>query len=299
MKRNCLKRNHRLGIGRIGTWLFLMLCVVMAACGVRGNTLMEGAAVGNSALAVYYYDGTDTARRHMFDTDQIRQVLYELAAVSVKRVEDWSPRELGAPMYGLCMMKEDGRPLAAVWSEGLWITQDGQAYAFDYDSGALWEAGEWKSSDTWSGQMAIPCQHAMTYMDGAGDAPWDGSWDPTWMTEGWELTAPEGVSMELVEWGDTSVTVKLLNHSGQEWAFGEYYHLEVLLDGVWYQVPTAPGENWMVHDIAYMLPDGGDMEMTYSLVCYGDLPAGHYRLVAEAFQEGLAVEADIAVSRGE
>ena len=274
-----------------------ILCLSLSACGSGGNTLMEGAAVGNSALAVYYYDGTDTVRGHLFDTGEVQEVLDSLAAVNAKAVEDWSAADLAAPFYGLYMMKEDGRPLAAVWSEGLWITQDGEAYAFEYDFAKLWSERDWQSMDTWSGQMTMPCSHALAYVEGDGTSSHDGAWDPTWMTPGQELIAREGLSIELVEWDETSVTVTLSNHSGEEWTFGEYYHLEVLLEGVWYLVPTAPGENWAVHDLAYILPDGGDMEMTYSLICYGDLPAGHYRLVAEAFEEELAVEKDIAISR--
>ncbi|MBP3701837.1 MAG: hypothetical protein J6I64_08100, partial [Lachnospiraceae bacterium] len=206
----------------------LALCLNMAACR-GGNTLLEGAAVGNSALGVYYYDGKDTVRGHLFDTVQVQNVLDSLAAVNVKPVEEWSPTDIAAPMYGIHIMKEDGRPLAAVWSEDLWITQEGEAYHFEYDFDRLWAEHEWQATDTWSQQMVIPCQHALVYVDGAGGVFGDGSWDATWMIPAQELTATEGREIQLVEWGDTAVTVKLSNHSGREWTFGEYYHLEVQL----------------------------------------------------------------------
>ena len=279
----------------------IMMCLGLVACGGRGNTLMEGATAKSSALSMYYYDGEDTVRGHLYDKAEVQKVLDSLAAVDVVPVPKWSSSDLSAPMYGIFMMKEDGRPLAALWSAGLWITQEGEAYRFDYDFAKLWEGHDWQSMDTWSGQMALPCQHALSYRDDAGENPhddgWNSYWDPTWMTPAEDLTAAEGHAIELVEWSDTAVTVKLLNHSGEDWTFGEYYHLEVELEGIWYRVPTAPGENWAVHDLAYILPDGGEKEMTYSLVCYGDLPAGHYRLVAEAFEEGLAVETDVVASR--
>lgn len=279
--------------------LVLALCFSMTACG-GGNTLMEGASVKNSALSMYYYDGEDTVCGYLFDKKEVQSVLDALAAVDVVPVPDWSAQDLSAPMFGIYMMKEDGRPLSAVWSASLWITQEGEAYRFDYDFAKLWQECAWQSTTTWSDQMVIPCQHAITYSVGDGGESHDGggvsAWDPTWMTLAEEPAADEGHAIELVEWGDTAVTVKLINQSGEEWTFGEYYHLEVWLEGSWYHVPTAPGENWAVHDLAYILPDGEEMEMTYSLVCYGDLPAGHYRLVAEAFEEGLAVEADVSVS---
>ena len=266
----------------------VLLCLRMAACS-GGNSLLEGAAPGNSALAVYYYDGEDTVRGHLFDESQVKAVLDELAAVNARPVKEWSPADLAVPMYGIFIMKEDGRPLSAVWSNGLWITQDGEAYRFDYDFDGLWSDREWQSTDVWADQMVIPCQHALAYRVGDSEDDHDGggvsAWDPTWLTPASELTAKDGLEIQLVEWGDDAVTVMLSNHSGEEWTFGEYYHLEVWLDGTWYHVPTAPGENWAVHDIAYILPDGGDMEMTYSLVCYGELPAGHYRLVAEPMRK--------------
>ncbi len=290
-----MKKNIWIAMG-----LVLALGVSMVACGGGGNNLMEGASVKNSALSMYYYDGKDTVRGHLFDKEEVQAVLDALNSVDVVPVPDWSPADLSAPMFGIYMMKEDGRPLSAIWSASLWITQEGEAYRFPYSVAKIWGDHEWQSMDTWSGELVLPAQYALTYREGSGNDSQNGqgesTWDPTWMTPVTEWTTAEGHEIELVEWGDTSVTVKLINHSGEEWVFGEYYHLEVQLDGTWYHVPTAPGENWMVHDLAYILPAGEDMEMTYSLVCYGDLPAGHYRLVAEASEEGLAVEIMTGVS---
>lgn len=233
-----MKRNVWIAMG-----LALVLCIGMTACG-KGNTLMEGAAVGNSALSMYYYDGEDTVRGHLYDKAQVQKVLDSLASVDVVPVPEWSPADLSAPMFGIFIMKEDGRPLSAVWSASLWITQEGKAYRFPYSVAKIWGDYDWQNMDTWSGQMALPCQHALSYRNEAGEDSHDGDgnsyWDPTWMTPVEDLTAAEGHEIELVEWSDTAVTVKLLNHSGEEWTFGEYYHLEVNLDGTWYRVPTAP-----------------------------------------------------------
>ncbi len=277
-----MKKNRWIGVG-----MFLIIFLSMIACG-GGNTLLSGADVENSALSLYYYDGMDTVRGHIFDKGQRKEILDKLSAVSVKPVEVWSPTDVTAPIYGIMYINEKGVFESAVWSNDLWITERGEAYRFDYDVASLYNSYEWQSVDTWSGSAVLPCSHALTNVDGV--------WDPTWMTPATELITAEGHAIELVEWGDSAVTVKLINQSGEEWMFGEYYHLEVNLDGTWYRVPTAPGENWVVHDLAYILPDGEDMEMTYSLMCYGDLPAGHYRLVAEAFEEGLAVEIMIGIS---
>lgn len=91
--------------------------------------------------------------------------------------------------------------------------------------------------------------------------------------------------MTLEDWDNAYVTINLLNKSGIEWSYGEYYAIHVLLDGVWYEIPAIPG-NWAFNDIAFIIQHGEEQSKTYNLAMYGDLPAGTYRLVAG----GLSVE---------
>ena len=86
--------------------------------------------------------------------------------------------------------------------------------------------------------------------------------------------------MTITEQSAANVTVELRNDSGEEWCFGEYYSLEVCLDGTWYIVPRTP-ENWMFTSIGYMLDHKEKQEKSYNLMSYGTLPAGDYRLVVE------------------
>lgn len=266
-------------------WAIIMICLCMSACGSKGNTLLADADVDSGALALWKYDGETATRGYLFDITQRREVLDQLAKVPVTEVTDWSPSQLGVPMYGFDILNKRGFFTSALWSNDLWITEDGRAYRFHYDVGELLASYEWQSVDSFSDGIYVPCSYAVSLVDGA--------WDTTWMVPAKELTAADGIQIQLVQWGQESVTVNLSNHSQEEWMFGEYYHLEVLLDGIWYHVPQAPGKMWAVHDLAYILTPGGDKDMTYSLLPYGELPAGQYRLVAEAFEEGLAVEWDV------
>ena len=263
----------------------VVLCLCLTACGPKGNTLVANADVEGGALGLWKCEGETSTRGYIFDVSQRREVLDQLSKVSVTEVKDWSPAQIKEPIYGIQIWNKQGRMESALWSENLWITQEGKAYRFAYDVGKLLTSYEWQSVDTFSDGIRVPCAYALSYVNGA--------WDTTWMMPAKEPAATEGIQIQLLQWTEDSVMVNVSNHSQNEWTFGEYYHLEVLLDGTWYHVPQAPGNMWAVHDIAYILTPGGNKDMTYSLLPYGELPSGQYRLVAEAFDEGLAVEYEI------
>ncbi len=76
--------------------------------------------------------------------------------------------------------------------------------------------------------------------------------------------------------GDTQkVTVEFENRDDETWHFGEYYELEIMIDGVWYYVP---GEDYCVHDLAHELAPGQRDSLTYSLTPFGKLDSGDYRI---------------------
>lgn len=72
------------------------------------------------------------------------------------------------------------------------------------------------------------------------------------------------------------ITVKFENRDSLTWFFGEYYSIQVLLDKTWYYVPTV--SEWAVHDLGHELDPGQSTTMTYSLLPYGKLQPGHYRI---------------------
>lgn len=86
--------------------------------------------------------------------------------------------------------------------------------------------------------------------------------------------------------------VTFRNDSGEEWCYGKYFHLEVLLDGVWYVVPTASELDFP--DIAMLLPAGKEQQEEYWLAPYGELPAGTYRIVVEGMADSFVIP-DVAM----
>jgi hypothetical protein len=93
----------------------------------------------------------------------------------------------------------------------------------------------------------------------------------------------------LESWDKDTVKVNIENNSGRDWMYGEHYGVQLLLDGVWYDVPPMPG-HWGFTDIGLIVRAGERHNMTYHLTMYGELPAGTYRLAAY----GLSVESIIS-----
>ena len=104
-----------------------------------------------------------------------------------------------------------------------------------------------------------------------------------------ELDIPEDVEMTIVKQRDNIINVRFDNKSDQVWEYGEFYSLQVLVDGTWSDVPTLPGE-WAFETIADSLPAGESVEKAYNLgIMYGELSTGTYRIVVE----GLTAEFEI------
>lgn len=258
---------------RILTLAAALVCVlILAGCGSKGNTLMENASPGTSALALYVYDGETTTRGFIFDSAVENEILDDLASVSAKEAPDWSPKQITLPIYGLEISDTEGWSINVAWSNGYWITQDGTAYRFNYDFEALEADYEWTSKDTWPTISVMPCAYYLT-LDDSG-------WNSAILSPAKDVSAPENVTAELISQTEEKLTVALTNTGTEEWCYGVYYYLDVLLDGTWYSVPATPG-NWGFVDIGIILPAGKTQNETYDLTMYGNLPAGQYRLMAD------------------
>ena len=73
------------------------------------------------------------------------------------------------------------------------------------------------------------------------------------------------------------ITVKIKNLSNEDFFYGKFYSIQVLIDGVWYYVPKE-NDN-IVYAIGYNLSPGAEDTLTFSLYPYGGkLNPGHYRI---------------------
>ena len=259
-------------------WLLCLAALtLLAGCGGSRNTLLEGASPDTSALTLYVYDGETVTWQYLFDSQAVQKLLDQLAEVQATATEDFLPTQAAAPIYALRIGGEDGLSREGAWSDGHWITADGAVYTFDFDFPALLTAYSWEAGDQHSNFSVMPCARAMA----CGDA----GWNTALLTPSADLQPPAGISMTLTGQADNTLTVTLENTTDTEWAYGEAFSVQALLDGTWYNVPTLPG-NWGFNSIGLLLPPGERSEKTYDLSFYGTLPAGTYRLVVE----GLSAE---------
>lgn len=270
------------------------LCLVFALtlCGCSGgNELFAEAAPQQSALQFYSYDDETGLCYTLFDDGIMAELLGALSGVKAKAVEDWTPAEAAYPMYGINIGTPDGLGLYMLWTNGHLITRSGEVYEFDFDFSG-WEGKVKDSVEEFvaakqaegMGQyytgLVIECP--LGYM-----APFrylalhEGKWNTEYMSIAEEKDPPEAVSMEFVSRSDEEIVVKLRNDGAEEWCFGEYFSLEVCIDGVWYTVPPTAEENWGFNDIAWILKSGEEREESYWSAMYGELPSGTYRIVVE------------------
>ena len=258
--------------------IFVILIISMTSCGkTLSNGLMEGASPNTSVLALYYYNGENVSCSYIYDSNTTKNILNELDAVKATEVKNWSLKDITQPIYGLWITATDGSGIFVAWSNGYWIDQVGTVYSFDFSFADLEKKYPWSDKREFLSFVDFPCARFLT-QDERG-------WNGMLLTPAAELEPPDGVTMTLESWDKDTVKVNIANHRGTDWMYGEHYSLQLLLDGVWYEIPTTPG-NWVFNDIGLVVQADERQSKIYHLTIYGELPAGTYRIVAY----GLSVE---------
>lgn len=260
------------------TLLLSLLGCGGAKNGSGSNDLWAEGSPETSAMFLYTFDKDDGRALITFNQADEHDILDRLSAVNAIPVTDWTAEKVKLPVYGIEIGTMDGTGIVAAWSNGYLILRDGSVYEFDFDFAALKADYEWEFSRDIHSLSAMPCGRLLS------QGP-DG-WIAPHMTPVEPLTPPEGISMVLKEQTADSLTVELTNGSNVEWCYGEHFSLNVLLDGVWYDVPVLDDKNYAFIDIGILLGAGESHEKTYNLSMYGTLPEGRYRLVVF----GLSVE---------
>ena len=256
--------------------LALLLCAVLIlplfGCGMaKGNNLWKEASPGTSAMHFYRFDQEGGRGGITFNQSDEGAILKRLSAVNAVPVTDWTAEQVKLPVYGIEIGTKDGMGIHAAWSDGYLILRDGSVYKFDFDFSALETDYGWEYSRTPSSLSSMPCGRLLS--EGQN------GWIANHLSPADELTAPKGITMVLKEQSTDKISVELTNNSGTEWCYGEYFSLQVLLNGTWYSVPVLDDLNYAFNDIGIILSAGKTQAKSYSLGSYGTLPAGTYRLV--------------------
>lgn len=232
------------------------------------------------SLELRVYDGQNITEQVIFDEEALKEIQGMISAVPAEKTEEWSPRQIKLPVYGFEIIDGDGLDLEAAWSDGYWITQDGEAYSFDFDFETLKSSYEWEYENVWNHNSiaGMPCAFFLC-RDESG-----------WITDHLEaaedpVEPPENITAELADQSSDVIAVRISNNSNDEsekgWIYNEAFRID-FFDGKWYPVPCMPGKGYPSRGGLILFP-GESAEITCFLDMYGGLPAGKYRLVGDNF----------------
>ena len=208
----------------------------------------------------------------MFNNPQEQEILDNIQKVDVVESNTWNLDQINYPIYGLEIGGQDGFTVFGAWSNGYWITPDGEAYQFDFDFHKFEKDYKWDLEEQFPHIGIFPCIRHLCQNKN--------EWKQELMVPAEELAKTPNVTMEIIKAKNSLISVKITNAGNIPWEYGEPYSLQVNLAGSWYVVPPLPG-NWGFILPLYILPAGESTENSYNIEMYGTLPAGTYRIVVE------------------
>ena len=251
---------------------FCLLAGLLLLCLFGRNNLLKKA--GNN-VHIYRWDGEKTVGYWTYEIKKGRPVVKALKKVRARKAPDWTADVAEIPLYGISVDTFNGRDRKALWTGGYWIDEEGNAWTFDFDFEQLIADTEWHSTREYEG-IAVPCYR---YVAQNGD-----SWNPVFLNPADQPTVQAGVSMTIKTQEKDTIRAEIRNDGSAAWQYGAGDGLQVLLDDVWYVVPSV--NSFDIPAIAFILAPGDAREITYNLTRWGDLPAGQYRIE----QNGLTAE---------
>lgn len=239
--------------------------------------LIQDASPETSAMALYEYDGTSVKSCWLYDAAREQEVIDYLNKQEVQGIADIDVSSLSGPMYGITIGAKDGTERKFTWWDGYWITDTRQVYRVDIDFTEVKKNYDWKDPDT----LKLTTFPNLYFLASAS-----GTWNTDLLEKSEELNG-KGLSLDIKEQKEDTITVQLINTTKVELTCGEYFGIQAQIDGVWYDIP--PEEELAFNDIAQFLPAGEEIEKRYVITAFGNLPSGLYRIVVE----GVAAEFSI------
>ena len=103
-----------------------------------------------------------------------------------------------------------------------------------------------------------------------------------------ELISPENIVMDLIDQTKETLTVRFTNNDNENWMYGEHFSIQVLLNNNWYVVPLK--ETYGFIGIGYILEPNSNVEKTYKLSIFNELPKGNYRIVVDGLNAEFEVK---------
>ena len=218
------------------------------------------------------YDGKNVSSASVYVGVWPEKTALETAFNPIKgrAVTNWTIPETPWPVYTLHIGGTESDYVAA-YCGGVWLDNQGNTLLAEVDFPSIWQQFV-EEPEPREDASPLPRLRILALRDGC--------WDVRFM----EASGPEpplnDVPMTLTVSGNT-LSWTITNQSGQSLFHGNggFAGLQVLLNGVWYDVPKLDGPHWAVTLEGYSLSPGKDFSSTFSWVPYAGLPDGTYRLV--------------------
>jgi len=257
--------------------LLCLILLLLLLPGCAGSVdLMPGADA--EKLHIYQFDG-ETSRQVTLYGKDAGKLLRILREREYKPVEV-DPTALRPPVYGFKGDSMEGwDSVGGLWADGVFLCEDGSAYALDLDFSHWFE----ESHENADRLRLIPCIH---FLAKAGK-----QWNTEYLyAMEYEMEPPPGISAELVEQNGADVTVCFTNQSQSRWHYYDF-DLEVEIGGIWYWVPLAEVlPSVQPQKAGIPVEVGASEKVAVSLDRYGELPRGDYRLIINGLSVNFSVE---------
>lgn len=257
-----------------------------AACG-KSNGLFAGDTerVYEQLYIVEYEGGTGTGV-YTGDAKAIGEIFQSLDVVSAKKAEEWSPSLVTTPIYAVIASYKSEESIIpeffyGYWSNGYYITAEGEAFQFSYDFTKLTDKSVFTGTIDDVSIADLPMSGTLV-SDTAG-------WKKEFLTEAAPANEVPGLVAQMVELADKKLTISYENQGDVALEFGpEEYVLEIKLDGIWYELP--PDRAWRTDSGQWHeINPGGQGTEELDLSIYRDLPDGCYRYVADVKDERISI----------
>ena len=106
----------------------------------------------------------------------------------------------------------------------------------------------------------------------------------------YQPTGAANATMAVSDVTPTGITVTIQDANPEPFVYGEWYVIEQQKDGSWYEV-KAKITDYGFNEIGWLTDERGELTMTVEWEwLYGDLPAGHYRILKQAGTQIISAE---------
>ena len=103
-------------------------------------------------------------------------------------------------------------------------------------------------------------------------------------------TGAENVTMAVSSVTSAGATVIIQDSNPEPFVYGEWYQIQRQKDGVWYEVKTKIS-NYGFNEIGWLTDEHGGLTMDVEWEwLYGELPAGHYRILKQVGTQIIGAE---------